>query len=144
LPGIAARAESPCRNGATDDTPRPIPESLAPQAVQLFGLTAMQVEQVMRSTVYRCVAGRVLICNLGANLPCDKANTSRTLPEADAWCAEHPASDFIPMYVTGHDSIYRWRCQGARAATIGQPLDVDPRGFISQLWKPVDPAAEHR
>jgi hypothetical protein len=141
LPGMAAWGQSLCRGGETDDTPRPIPESLVPAAVRLFGLKAMPADQVRRSTLYRCVSGRVLVCNLGANLPCDKANTSRNLPAADAWCAEHPGSDFIPMYVTRHDAVYRWRCRGAQALAIGQPLDVDRRGFISRLWKPVDAAA---
>jgi hypothetical protein len=48
------------------------------------------------------------------------------------------------MYVTGHDTIYRWRCNGAQAATTGAPLDVDRRGFISRYWKPVDTAAAPR
>ena len=140
----AAFAASPqplCHGEMTDDMPREIPESLVPEAVRLFGLEAMPAEQVRRSTLYRCAEGRVLICNLGANLPCGKANTNRDLAAAAAWCAEHPGSDFIPMYVTGHDTIYRWRCDGAKAATSGEPLAFDRRGFISRLWKPVDAAA---
>jgi hypothetical protein len=77
-------------------------------------------------------------------LPCDKANTSRDLPAADAWCAGNAGSDFIPMYVTGHDTIYRWHCNGTKAAISGEPLQVDRRGFIARLWKPVDQAAEPR
>jgi hypothetical protein len=140
LPG-AAWAQKLCHGDATDDEARPIPETLIPAAVRLFGLRAMPAEEVRRSTVYRCAYGRVLVCNLGANLPCGKANTSRDLPAADAWCAENQGSDFIPMYITGHDTIYRWRCQGGQAATIGEPLAVDQRGFISRYWKPVDIAA---
>jgi hypothetical protein len=140
----AESAQSLCRGDATDDVPQPIPESLVPAAVRLFGLQAMPREQVARSTLYRCDEGRVLLCNLGANLPCDKANASRDLPAAEAWCAENPGSDFIPMYITGHDTIYRWRCNGTKAATMGQPLEIDRRGFISRLWKPVDAAAEPR
>jgi hypothetical protein len=144
LPGMAAWANPPqqlCQDNATDDEERPIPQSLVPAAVRLFGLEAMPVEEVGRSTVYRCAAGRVLVCNLGANLPCGKANTSRNLPAAEAWCAENSGSDFIPMYVTGHDTIYRWRCDGTKASTIGGPLETDQRGFISRYWKPVDAAA---
>ena len=118
-PGVAAWADAAqplCRGGATDDTPRPIPDSLVPASVRLFGLEAMPEEQVRRSTLYRCAEGRVLVCNLGANLPCGKANTRSDLPQADAWCAENAGSDFIPMYVTGHDTIYRWRCDGTKAA----------------------------
>jgi hypothetical protein len=123
---------------------RAIPESLVPAAVRLFGLEEMSTEQVRRSTVYRCAAGQTLVCNLGASLPCGNANTSRALPEADRWCAENPGSDFIPMYVTGHDTIYRWRCQGAKAAATGEPLELDRYGFISRYWKPVDAAANPR
>jgi hypothetical protein len=140
LAGEAAWAQSHqplCPAGVTDDTTRPIPQSLVPEAVRLFGLEAMPEEQVMRSTLYRCAQGRVLLCNLGANLPCDKANTSHDLPAADNWCAENQGSDFIPMYVTGHDTVYRWRCDGAKAATVGEPLQLDGQGFISRLWKPV-------
>jgi hypothetical protein len=140
-PGTAASSQPLCHGDATDDETRPIPGSLAPAAVRLFGLSAMPVEQVRRSTVYRCAAGRVLLCNRGANLPCGKADTSRDLPAADAWCAENPGADFIPMYITGHDTIYRWRCDGKEAATTGAPLAVDQRGFISRYWKPVDAAA---
>jgi hypothetical protein len=145
---MAASADSPqelCRASETDDTPREIPDSLVPDSVRLFGLDAMPAEQVRRSTLYRCDAGRVLVCNLGANLPCGKANTSRDLPAADAWCAENAGSDFIPMYVTGHDTIYRWRCNGTKATVSGEPLQVDRGGFIARLWKPVDKAAKpHR
>ena len=146
-PILAAKADPAqplCRGGATDDTPRPIPDSLVPVSVQLFGLEAMPEEQVRRSTLYRCAEGQVLVCNLGANLPCGKANTRSDLPQADAWCAENAGSDFIPMYVTGHDTIYRWRCDGTKAAISGEPLQVDRRGFIARLWKPVDEAAEPR
>jgi hypothetical protein len=146
-PGAAAWAQAAqplCRGGATDDTPREIPGSLVPASVRLFGLEAMPEEQVRRSTLYRCAEGRVLVCNLGANLPCGKANTRSDLPQADAWCAENAGSDFIPMYVTGHDTIYRWRCDGTKAAISGEPLQVDRRGFIARLWKPVDEAAEPR
>ena len=145
--GMAASADSPqelCRAPETDDTPREIPDSLVPVSVRLFGLDAMPAEQVRRSTLYRCVEGRVLVCNLGANLPCGKADTRSDLPQADAWCAENAGSDFIPMYVTGHDTVYRWRCNGTKAAAIGEPVAVDRRGFIARFWKPVDEAAEPR
>ena len=146
--GSAAWAASPheelCRESETEDTPRPIPESLVPAAVRLFQLAAMPPDQVERSTLYRCVEGQILLCNLGANLPCDKADTSRDLPAAEAWCAENPSADFIPMYVTGHDTIYRWRCQGAKAETTGEPLEIDRQGFISRYWKPADAAANPR
>ncbi|MGE5270626.1 MAG: hypothetical protein ACM3JG_13245 [Thiohalocapsa sp.] len=67
-----------------------------PVAVRLFHLDAMPVDQVKRSTYFRCAAGRALLCTTGANLPCGKANTSQDLTAADAWCAANPGSPFIP------------------------------------------------
>jgi hypothetical protein len=147
LPGPAVSADAPallCRGNTTDDTPREIPRSLVPDALRLFGLEKMPAEQVRHSTLYRCAGGRLLLCNLGANLPCGRADTSRNLRAADAWCAEHSGSDFIPMYVTGHDTIYRWHCDGTKSATTGEPLAIDRRGFISRFWKPVGAAADLR
>jgi len=132
----AAAADPLCGAAGTDDTLRPIPETLVPAAIRLFQLEAMPAEQVRQTTYYRCAGGRVLLCTTGANLPCGKANTSRRLPAADAWCAEHRGSDFIPAFVTGHDTIYRWRCRGGRAATVGTPMKLDRRGFIARYWKP--------
>ncbi|HUB95086.1 MAG TPA: hypothetical protein VL993_04165 [Stellaceae bacterium] len=117
---------------------RPLPPALVPAATGLFHLEAMPSDQVLRTSYFRCDRGAVLVCNVGANLPCGKANTSRHLPAADQWCAEHAGSDFIPMYVTGHDTIYRWRCAGAKAAIAATEFKLDRRGFISQFWKRVD------
>ncbi|HEY6335957.1 MAG TPA: hypothetical protein VI113_08730 [Alphaproteobacteria bacterium] len=39
------------------------------------------------------------------------------------------------MAVTGHDSIYRWRCVDG-AATAGEKIGaVDERGFFADYWK---------
>lgn len=137
-PATAASPAEVCRQIGTDDQLRPIPLSLVPEAAKLFGLSAMPTEQVERGTVFRCFEGKVLVCNYGANLPCGKADTKRDLPAASAWCAKNPGADFIPMYVTGHDTIYRWRCDGHEAVTSATVLSVDPRGFIAQFWKPAD------
>ena len=129
----------------TDDTPRTIPESLVPASVRLFGLEAMPAEQVRRSTVYRCVAGRVLVCNLGANLPCGKAKPAVRCRRADAWCAENRGIGFHPD-VRRPDTTrsIAGAATGQRPTAIGEPLEVDRRGFIARLWKPVDEAAEPR
>ena len=145
FPMLSAAASSPaalCRKLGTDDRLRPIPQSLVPAARRLFGLHAMPAIWVRRSTLFRCFERQVLVCNLGANIPCGKADTRRDLPAADRWCAGHPGSSFIPMAVTGHDTIFRWHCAGTRAAASGPPLKRDPRGFIAHLWKRVDP--DHR
>jgi hypothetical protein len=141
IAAIAGPAARYCRRVGADDTLRPIPRSLVPEAARLFFCTANPpAEWVRRSTVFRCSAGRVLLCNPGANLPCGKANASRRLAGADAWCAGHPGSSFVPAYATGHDTIYRWRCIGARAEPFGAPLRRDRRGFIARFWKPLGAA----
>jgi hypothetical protein len=134
----SSNAPSPralCRTAGTDDRLRGIPDALVPETVRLFHLEAMPAEQVRRSSYFRCFERHVLVCTVGANLPCGKANTRRHLPAADAWCAGHPGSGFIPMYVTGHDTIYAWRCDGPQAAIAKTVFQVDPRGFIRQVWK---------
>lgn len=138
---LTARAEPPtryCRSAVTDDTLRPIPPSLVPVVTRLFHLGAMPEAQIRSSTYFRCSEGDVLVCNGGANLPCGKANTSRDLPGTAAWCGEHPGSDFIPRYITGHDTIYHWRCVAGKPAISGRPFSVDSRGFVSRFWKRVD------
>ncbi len=127
-----------CRRLGTSDRLQQLPPSLVAKATALFGLSAMPEEQIRRSTFFRCAGGYVLLCNVGANLPCGKANTSRHLAAADRWCAAHPGSDFIPMYMTGHDTVYRWRCTADRATTVGRPWRVDRRGFIARFWKRAD------
>ena len=41
------------------------------------------------------------------------------------------------MFVTGHDTVYRWHCSGGKAVTEGIVETVDARGFLSRLtaWK---------
>jgi hypothetical protein len=141
-PGHLWAAPSPaafCRQAGTDDTLHEIPDSMVPVVVQLFGLSAMPAAQVRLSTYFRCFDHHVLVCNAGANLPCGKADARRQLAGAEAWCAENPASDFIPMYVTGHATIYRWRCDGPKAVTGSAVFKVDPRGFVAEFWKQADP-----
>lgn len=134
----AYAAETPaqhCRRVGADDALRPIPALLVPAAKRLFGLDAPD-SVVQRSTVFRCLDGAVLICTSGANLPCGKANEDRHLASAGRYCRENPDASSIPMFVTGHDTIYAWRCRGAEA-DAGEPAEpLDPRGFMARLWKP--------
>ena len=138
LAAASARAETPaqaCARAGTDDTTRPIPASLVPTAQRLFGITA-PAEAVKRLTLYRCLEGKVLLCTLGANLPCGKANRARSLPGASRFCRQSPGADVIPAYATGHDTIYRWRCEGTKAVPGEAVEALDARGFIARLWKP--------
>lgn len=79
-----------------------------------------------------------MVCTAGANLPCGKANTSRT-PGAGIvqWCRDNPAASFVPAVATGHDTIYEWACRSGTPQIVRQTFDVDSRGFITQVWKPL-------
>jgi hypothetical protein len=132
----ASGADQPagvCRPGLTDDTLRPLPLALVPRAREVFGL-AMPDDLIRKSTVYRCLGGRTLLCIAGANLVCGKANARRDLPGVAAWCHDHRDADSIPMVVTGHDTTYRWRCSDS-APVAAAAEGVDARGFLSRNWK---------
>jgi len=124
-----------CKPGVSDDALRPLPQALVPQAMQLFGLQTMPAGEIERSTVVRCMNGQLLACNYGANLPCGKADTSRSLPAANAWCRQNSSANSIPAYISGHDSIYNWRCTQGMPATSDPAEPVDSRGFLTFYWK---------
>jgi hypothetical protein len=137
--GGAASADQPaayCKRVGTDDTLRALPQSLAPQVARLFGLH-MPAASIAQTSYFRCLNGSVMACTVGANLPCGKANTSRSLPAADAYCHANPGATFVPMVVTGHDTIYQWRCVGSSAAAGGPAEQLDSRGFFVRYWQVV-------
>jgi len=140
-PRAATPAEM-CARAGTDDTLRPIPESLVPGVNAVFH-SAMPADVAMRLTVFRCDGGHVLVCGVGANLPCGKADTSTASTGGAQWCREHPNDGFIPAYATGHATIFEWHCVGGRAAIVRQVLHVDPRGFVAEYWRAL-PAGEAR
>jgi hypothetical protein len=121
-----------CRRSANNSDARPVPDSLAPLVAKAFALD----EQVVRgASYYRCADGLLLACAIGANLPCGKGNVSRQIPGADEFCRRNPSSNFIPMSITGHDTIYAWRCAGGFAAP-GRPVErLDRQGFVARYWK---------
>jgi hypothetical protein len=134
----AAPAETPaqfCTGVTTDDTLRPVPESLVPAVNTVFG-TRMPARMATDTTVFRCASGHVLVCTTGASLPCGPANANRT-PDAgmQQWCRDHPAEAFIPAVATGHDTIFEWRCRDGTPQVVRQTQTVDPRGFISAYWQ---------
>ena len=126
-----------CRAGITNDTLMPLPAQLTARARQLFHLD-MPDALVRKTTVYRCLDGQTLLCTTGANLACGKANTERNPAAVLAWCHAHGQSGVVPMFVTGHDTIYRWRCRDG-APSIDATVDaVDARGFLARNWKHAD------
>jgi len=129
--------ESPhayCARVGTDDTLRTPPPSLAPAIRRLFDVRG---HYAPKAAYYRCAEGAVKVCFVGANLPCGKANTSKNLPAVARWCEMHPDTETIPLYVTGHDSLYSWHCIGSKAATGASRGALDAGGFFEQYWKTV-------
>ncbi len=126
-----------CRAAGSDDTTRPLPRSLAETTRHLLGLTASD-DEIAEMGVYRCASHHVLVCVVGANLNCGKADTRRALPAADQYCRANPDARFIPMVVTGHETAFSWSCRGASAVAGKPPRPLDDRGFVASLWKRVD------
>jgi hypothetical protein len=124
-----------CTSVGNDDQVRPIPPGLAPLALRLFYLTPVDLQQVERSTVYRCMDGAAWLCNYGANLICAKADVSRVSAGAESYCRDNPGSDVVPMAATGHATIYSWECVGDKARIKGGSVSIDRRGFIANQWK---------
>jgi hypothetical protein len=124
-----------CASVGNDDRVKPIPPTLVPEARHLFGWISDQpVASVQETTVFRCMRGKVWLCNYGANLLCAKGDVSRVSKGADAYCKEFPGSDLVPMAATGHATIYTWKCMGSRPRII-ESEEVDARGFITKQWQ---------
>jgi hypothetical protein len=137
LAAQAAHAEgfaAYCHRVGIDDTVRPMPAEYGPAFQKAFGLN-IAPNQAQGTGVVRCAQGAVMACSIGANLPCGKADTSRSKPAADAWCRANNNPAVIPAYVLGHATIYQWQCKDGRAVA-GAPIEkLDARGFIARYWK---------
>ena len=86
-----------------------VPESIARGLKKAFGSPdSTPLDIFMKGTYWRCMDGKVYACNVGANLPCEsKADVNKEPTEGmDQYCKENAGSDFIPMNVTGHSTVY--------------------------------------
>lgn len=135
VPASAASGAALCASGATIGAPVPVPKDLEAAVAKTYGLP---VELVRRGAFVRCAGGRLLACAIGANLNCGKANTRRSLSGASEYCRANPGADFIPMFATGHDTIYAWRCAGRRAVAGKALVTVDAHGYDAGNWKEID------
>ena len=88
---------------------------------------------------YRCMNGKVMVCFVGANLPCAKMNAKRENSGADSFCRDNPGADSVPAFATGHDTIYAYRCRGGRAEVTATIQQLDQRGFARALWVELPP-----
>lgn len=97
------------------------------------------MEMLKQTTIWRCMNNQVYACNFGANLPCNsKANTDRIPSSAMVdYCKANPDSGFIPMSVTGHDTIYGWHCVKDTPEVVNQIAKVDAAGYLANIWYPI-------
>jgi hypothetical protein len=131
--GGASAAPPTCPDSAYEH-PVAVPAELVPRVAKAFELD----DAVVRDASYiRCDGDRLLACVVGANLNCFMADTRRSLPGATAWCRDHPGCGTIPMYATGHGTVYAWSCKGDRAIAGKRVAVVDARGYLADNWKPV-------
>jgi hypothetical protein len=55
------------------------------------------------------------------------------------YCQANPQSDFIPLFVVGHEGIYDWQCRGGSPVIAKQVFHPDARGFVSEFWHEIPP-----
>jgi hypothetical protein len=136
-----------CAAAGTIDQPdarytgQAVPDSVVEGLMKALSATAEPTDTFRAGTVWRCMNYRVYACNFGANLPCsDKANASRTpTPAMATFCQDNANADNIPMAVTGHNVVFDWSCKNGTAVAGRQLVQVDPRGFVQDIWYPINP-----
>lgn len=145
-PGAGKTFDNPfayCEAVGTVDSPGAdytgpgVPESIAKGLKKAFGSPeSTPLDTFMKGTYWRCMDGNVYACNVGANLPCEsKADVGKEPTEGmDEYCKENAGSDFIPMYVTGHSTVYDWKCDGATPVAGKQLTEVDAQGYQKNIW----------
>jgi hypothetical protein len=131
-----------CAKVGDEDTLHSPPANLSPALKRAFahlqGGGAPDDAYLQANAQTRCMDGKLLVCFVGANLPCGKINATRDNPGATAWCREHPGDKIIPLVATGHDTLYSYECDGANARVTKTNLVLDRRGFAAKLWTPLD------
>ena len=114
-----------------------VPEAVVRGLENAFGVAGVEPKaEFERGTSWRCMDGAVYACNVGANLPCDAKPASDQQPTEAmrAYCAGNAGADFIPMYVTGRDTIYDWLCAGGEPRRGKRVAGLDACGYIASIW----------
>lgn len=115
----------------------PLPSALVPAVEKAFDLHDMTPMQVQQLTLTRKMNGHVYACFVGANLPCGKADIATHQPAITKWCSQNPNADFVPAYVTGHETAYIWRCTKGQADIIPPSAGLDTQGYFTDYWRRV-------
>ena len=130
----AGLAAAYCSDGAKTNE-RPLPSKLAAPAAQALDV---DVAIVKTGAYYRCSGGRLLVCAVGANLWCGKADTDTRPARVVAYCRNNADAVLAPMAVTGHATIYAWRCAHGVPEIEPSPMAVDSDGYIADNWRELD------
>ena len=121
----------------------PMPDAIIDGFKKAAGLegSTEPLDMLKKTTIWRCMDGKVYACNFGANLPCDSKGSADQTPskEMQEYCQAYPDSDVIPMSVTGHATIYSWRCSQETPQLLEQIGQLDAAGYLAQIWYEVKP-----
>jgi len=135
---VAASAAGPtaayCSRGVSSRE-RTLPPELASPAARALGVDLAMTKS---GAFFRCSGGRLLVCAVGANLWCGKADTNANPRSVVAYCRRNPSAALAPMAVTGHATIYAWRCARGVPQIEGSPRAVDSDGYIADNWRELD------
>lgn len=145
MAGVAAAAPATglqqlCREVRNDDTIREYSHDLYDGTVEAFkklfpAATAAPDEAELKTQAqYRCMNGKIMVCFVGANLPCVKMNNARNNPGADEFCRQHQNEDNVPAFAIGHDAVFSYKCRSGRAEIVSSAWKLDERGFAKKLW----------
>ena len=129
-----ARAAEPYCQDPSHQQPRKVPANLVARVAK-----ALQIDTAMvrGETFIRCAGATLMGCSIGANLVCGQADTRRQIPEASKWCHDNPEAEIVPMFATGHATIYEWSCVDRRAVPGKVVFAVDPAGYIAENWQTI-------
>ncbi|MEA4907619.1 MAG: hypothetical protein VB089_08365 [Anaerolineaceae bacterium] len=113
------------------------PDALAQALKDASGASEDAPMQLFQENAFwRCMDGHVYACTVGANLPCESKAVTDVTPttEMNDFCDINPNAEVIPAVVTGHDTVYQWRCAGKTPTVVEQVFDVDAQGYIANIW----------
>jgi hypothetical protein len=134
----AADMHQLCRQVRNDDAIRDYSPALHDETAQafkeLFPDAQSAPDELQTQAQYRCMDGKVMVCFVGANLPCAKMNAARDNPGADEFCRQNPNAEGVPAVATGHDTVYSYRCRNGQAEIADELWELDERGFAKKLW----------
>ena len=110
-----------------------LPDTVAKGLRKAAGLSS---DAPMHGAFWRCAEGKVKVCYVGANLPCQsKADTSKTPSAAiNDFCKANANIDVVPAVVTGRATVYEWICRNGTPQVGNQLSKVDKQGFFADIW----------